>query len=241
MIARRGFVEQIMGLPISIHLRGHAEDTDGDPARAAVTAAFERLRAVDAVFSTWRSDSDLERVRSGELAASAAHPWLAEVEALCAEAEKRTGGLFSAEVGAAGYDPTGLVKGWAVQAAAEELARVPRIEYCLNAGGDLVAGAGPGATPAPWRIGIENPRTRSRLATTVELIDGGLATSGTAARGAHIRDPRSGTPVQRPGSATVWGPSLLWADVWATALFVDPQAGAAALAAADPAYQQLIL
>jgi thiamine biosynthesis lipoprotein len=47
--------------------------------------------------------------------------------------------------------------------------------------------------------------------------------------------------IGREGSATVWGPSLLWADVWATALFVDAQAGEAARAAADPAYRSLVL
>ena len=79
------------------------------------------------------------------------------------------------------------------------------------------------------------------MAATVELTRGGLATSGTAARGAHILDPRSGSMVQRSGSATVWGPSLLWADVWATALFVDPTAGAETLGLADPAYRHLVL
>ena len=70
---------------------------------------------------------------------------------------------------------------------------------------------------------------------------GDAATSGNAARGAHIADPRSGRPVRRDGSATVWGPSLVWADVWATALFVDPALGRAALEGADPAYRCLLL
>lgn len=239
---RRAFVEQIMGLPISIHLRGAAGDTDSEAARRAVAAAFARLRAVDAVFSTWRGDSDLMRVARGELDPAGAHPWLAEVRALCAVAQRRTGGLFSADFAAdGGYDPTGLVKGWAVDGAAALLGDLPRVGYCINAGGDLVMGLGPDAVPVPWRIGIENPRTPTRLAATVEVTQGGLATSGTAARGAHLRDPRTGTPVDRPGSATVWGPSLLWADVWATALFVDPDVGTATLAAADPAYQHLLL
>jgi thiamine biosynthesis lipoprotein len=75
----------------------------------------------------------------------------------------------------------------------------------------------------------------------VPLTDGGLATSGNAARGAHILDPRDAQPVVREGSATVWGPTLLWADVWATALFVDPDAGRAAMEAHDPAYRCLVL
>lgn len=43
------------------------------------------------------------------------------------------------------------------------------------------------------------------------------------------------------GSVTVWGPSLLWADVWATAIFVDPEAGREALAANDPQYRSFVL
>jgi thiamine biosynthesis lipoprotein len=227
-----------MGMPVSIHVRA-AEPLPAGLERA-VAQAFSHLRRVDRVFSTWRTDSDLLRVATGDLAPARAHPWLAEVRDLCTAAERRTGGLFSAHHGA-GYDPTGLVKGWAVEGAARHLALVPGVAFCVNAGGDLVAGAGRGTSPVPWTIGIEDPRDRSRVAATVELSHGGLATSGSAARGAHVRDPRTGDPVARPGSASVWGPSLLWADVWATALFVDPTAGAAALEAADPAYRSLLL
>ena len=56
----------------------------------------------------------------------------------------------------------------------------------------------------------------------MELEHGAVATSGTAARGAHLYDPLTGTFVERTGSVTVVGPSLMWADVWATALFVGP-------------------
>lgn len=235
---RRAFVEQVMGMPVSIHVRG---SVDGDLVESAVAQAFAVLRRVDAVFSTWREDSDLMRVRRGELGEADAHPWLAEVTGLCDEAERRTHGLFSALASGSEPDPTGLVKGWAVERAARDLERVPRISFCLNAGGDLFAGVGLGATPSVWRIGIEDPRVTGRVAATVQLSRGGLATSGNAARGPHIADPGTGLPVRRGGSATVWGASLTWADVWATALFVDPTRGRAALEGADPAYRCLVL
>jgi len=48
-----------------------------------------------------------------------------------------------------------------------------------------------------------------------------VATSGTAERGAHIVDPATGAPVPPDYvSATVVGPSLTRADVYATAAFV---------------------
>lgn len=50
-------------------------------------------------------------------------------------------------------------------------------------------------------------------------------------------DPGRGTPVTRPGSATVVGPDLLWADVWATAAYVDPERAAALLRDRNPEYR----
>jgi thiamine biosynthesis lipoprotein len=243
---RRAFVEQVMGMPVSVHVRpASALELDWQLVERAVAQVFGTLRRVDRVFSTWRDDSDLLRVRRGELDASEAHPWLEEVQGLCSEAQDRTDGLFSAGYdSAAGYDPTGLVKGWGVERAALHLATVPAVSYCVNAGGDIVAGVGQGTDPAiapAWRLGIEDPRDRSRVSAVVPLQAGGLATSGAAARGAHVVDPRTGVPVDRPGSASVWGPSLLWADVWATALFVDPVEGAALLERVDPAYHCLVL
>lgn len=235
---RRAFVEQVMGLPVSVHVRGAV---DRPELVTAVEQVWGVLHRVDAVFSTWRDDSELMRLRRGDLAASHVHPWLAEVEQLCAVAQTRTHGLFSASFDGVHHDPTGLVKGWAVERAALHLRHVPGISWCLNAGGDLLAGAGREAAPSEWLIGIEDPLSPGSVAATVALRTGGLATSGAAARGAHVVDPRTGTPVGRDGSSTVWGPSLLWADVWATALFVDPQAGAAALEGADPAYRSLVL
>ena len=49
---------------------------------------------------------------------------------------------------------------------------------------------------------------------------GAVATSGTAARGHHLVDPRDGSVADALTSMTVVGPSLLWADVLATAAFV---------------------
>lgn len=227
-------------MPISVHVRepGRRPETE-----TAVAQVFSTLRRVDAVFSTWHEDSDLVRVRRGELDPRDAHPWLADVLRLCEEAEQRTGGLFDAGYDAhGGYDPTGLVKGWAVERAAAHLAHVPSLCFCVNAGGDILAGVGPGASACPpWRLGIEDPADRSHVVGAVPLRVGGLATSGSAARGAHVVDPRNGEPVNRPGSASVWGPSLMWADVWATALYVDPAQGEATMRAADPAYRCLVL
>jgi thiamine biosynthesis lipoprotein len=224
----RAFVEQVMGMPVSIHVR--AADPDREVVTAAVANAFAHLRRVDAVLSPWRSDSDLMRVRRGLLRWGEAHPWLTEVGRLCAAAEAETGGLFTSTLrgpdDTVGFDPTGLAKGWAVSGAAAHLQLVPGIAWSVNAGGDIQCGVGTGVDPdaSPWRIGLQDPRDPQRVGDVVTVTTGAVATSGTAARGAHVVDPRTGEQVRRDGSVTVVGPDLVNADVWATALWVEPTA-----------------
>jgi thiamine biosynthesis lipoprotein len=89
----------------------------------------------------------------------------------------------------------------------------------VDAGGDIALACNLPDSPA-WTVGIEDPRDRTRVLATLELRVGGVATSGSAARGAHVLDPRTG----RPGgegllAVTVVAPDLMTADVDATAAF----------------------
>ncbi len=228
---RRAWVEQVMGMPVSIHLRGG--DLAGDAAAHAVAAAFASLREMDAVFSTYRPDSDLMRLRREEIPISACSPLVAESLEIGEDAERLTRGAFTTLLptgeGDLAFDPTGLVKGWAVDRAAAPLTSLVGTSFCINAGGDLLVGAHAdlprtGPDSISWRVGVEDPRDRTRIATTVSLTEGAVATSGTAARGAHLYDPATGDQVSRSGSVTVTGPTLVWADIWATALFVGSAA-----------------
>lgn len=100
--------------------------------------------------------------------------------------------------------------------AAEHLRDLPDTDFCLSAGGDMVARAVVG--PA-WEIGIENPLDPSRLIARVPVTDGAVATSGTAHRGEHLVDARDGSIPEGVASVTVIGPSLTWADIDATAAY----------------------
>ena len=226
-MSRRAWVEQVMGMPVSIHLRG--PDVRGAAAEQAVAAAYAELVRLDALFSTYRPDSSISRRRRGEVTSEPDDPVLAEVEQLCAVASDRTDGTFTAWLpdadGVLRYDPTGLVKGWAVDRAAGTLTGLPFTAWSVNAGGDVLVGRHAhmrpeGADAAPWRVGVEDPRDRSRMVAVVPVVEGAVATSGTAARGAHLFDPIAERMVERTGSTTVVADTLLWADVWATALFV---------------------
>jgi thiamine biosynthesis lipoprotein len=225
---RKAFVAHLMGLPISIHVRGPRATSP--QVAGLVQQAFTALAADDATFSTYRADSTISAIRRGELRLHLAGPRVQEVAELCAEATRRTNGAFAAWLpgpdGEPAFEPTGLVKGWAVEQAFTHLReRLPDHDVLINAGGDIAAGCGRTDTP-DWRIAVEDPRDRSRTLRVIPLRTGAVATSGTAARGAHIIDPATGATAHGYLSATVIGPSLLWADVYATAAFVHgPAAG----------------
>jgi thiamine biosynthesis lipoprotein len=222
---RRAFVAQVMGLPVSVHVRGPV--ALGPDVEAAVEALFGALRADDALFSTWKDDSQVSRIRRGELQLADAEPRVRHVAALCEEASRRTGGSFDAWLpgvdGVRCFDPTGLVKGWAVERATRglvtQLAELGAHDVLVSAGGDVLVHCERTDTP-DWRVAIEDPRDRSRVLLTVPLRRGAVATSGTAARGEHIVDPATGAAPVGLLSATVIGPELTWADVYATAAFV---------------------
>ncbi len=217
------YVDQVMGLPVSLALRGrHADDGAG---RAAWDEAMAVLREADRVFSTYRTDSWVSRLGRDEVALADCPPEVAEVLELGTRAERDSGGAFSvvrqrpgAPHGDLVLDPTGVVKGWAVDRAALALRGLDDTDFCLSAGGDLVCRTLDPDVPA-WRIGIEDPHRPTRVLAVVPVRDGGVATSGTAHRGAHLVDARTGLPPVGVASVTVVAPSLTWADIDATAAY----------------------
>lgn len=226
-----------MGMPVSFHVRGPLARVEDGEAEAAVRRAIVDLHRTDEIFSTWKAHSQISRLRRGELSPQACDRWVREVIDLCSRARERTGGAFDAhlpdEDGVRRFDPTGLVKGWAIERVARELsAGLPDHDVLVNAGGDITVRCRRTDTP-DWVLGIEDPADRGRVLATVPLRTGGMATSGTAARGAHLLDPATGRPVDRVGSVTVIGPDLMWADVHATAAFVLAHEAEAYLARLD--------
>ena len=235
---RRAWVAQIMGMPISIHLRGAGVRTDPAVA-AAVAETFERLRVADRLFSTYRPDSQVIAIRRGELPVDRWHPWVREVAVLCEKARQRTDGYFDAWP-PTGFDPSGLVKSWAVDHAATLLTGFGDVDLCFNAGGDIMTRVCSPASPA-WRVGVEDPRDRTRILVVQEIRNGGVATSGSAARGRHIIDPHTGEHPDELLAVTVTGPSLLWADVYATAAFAHGGDIEGWLHTRAPGYQVLVV
>ena len=214
-------VEQVMGMPLSVALRGrHATTAAGEEAWQAVVA---ELRHVDRVFSTYRSDSVISRLDRGEITAEQCPAEVAEVLELGRRAEQQSDGAFSITLPDSSgpgkkLDPSGVVKGWAVERASRFLARLDDTDFALSAGGDLTCRVADPDRPA-WRIGVEHPHNPSSLVAIVPVRSGAVATSGTRHRGQHLVDARTGRPPTGVASVTVIDRSLTWADIDATAAF----------------------
>jgi thiamine biosynthesis lipoprotein len=215
-------VREIWGTVCSIDVR---DDVDV----GAVEACFAWFGRVDDLFSTWRPDTEIMRIGRGELAPAAASSEVREVLALSDAVRDETGGAFDIAVGArpgvppapgrAPLDPSGIVKGWAVERAATILRDAGAGCYMINAGGDVVTRGAPAGSDG-WRIGIQHPWDRDRVAAVVRARDQAVATSGRYERGDHVLDPRTGAPARGFASATVVGPDLAIADAYATAVIV---------------------
>ena len=211
-------VEFIMGMPIVLDVR---DDVDADVAERV----FDWLRWVDDTFSTYKEDSQITRINRGRLAPADAHPDVAAVLERCEELRLETHGYFDIRTsGWNGIDPSGLVKGWSVARAAEILDEAGARNYAINAGGDMLLRGR--AVPEPcWRVGIQHPLLRQRVAAVVEANDLAVATSGAYARGEHVVNPYAGAPPAGVLSVTVCGPDLGTADAYATAAFAMGTAG----------------
>ena len=220
-------VEHVMGMPISLAMRGpHAGDRYGESAWAR---ALSVLHEADRMFSTYRADSFVSRLGRGEIGVADCPAEVAEVLALAELARVQSGGAFDVRLpdpdGRTVLDPSGVVKGWAVQRASRAFEALADTDYCLSAGGDMVCYVAHPDRPA-WRIGIEDPHRPSRIVAVVPVRSGALATSALTHRGAHIVDARTGEVPTGVASVTVVADDLAWADIDATAAFAQ---GAGAL------------
>lgn len=214
------YVDHVMNMPISLAMRGrHAHDDAGS---RAWDRAMAELREVDRIFSTYRDDSSISRLARDEIAFSECPAQVREVVRLGQQAEIESGGAFSiwrpTPGGTLTLDPSGVVKGWAVERAAQHLRILAGTDFCLSAGGDMVCRTlDPEAEP--WQIGIEDPFDPTQVRAVVPVSNGAVATSGATHRGTHITDARTNSVPQAIASVTVIGDNLTWADIDATTAY----------------------
>lgn len=184
---------------------------------------FSYFKSVDERFSTYKPDSEISRINRGELLPEKYSEDMKTVLRLSEETKKETDGYF--DIFHDGVcDPSGLVKGWAIQRAAALIERMGFKYFFVEAGGDIQVSKTNGAGE-PWKVGLQNPFSQSEIIKVVFLGDRGVATSGTYVRGQHIYNPKKKGPITEIVSLTVIGPNIYEADRFATAAFAMGKKG----------------
>jgi thiamine biosynthesis lipoprotein len=205
--------EFIMGMPVTVM----SDDPD------AGEEIFDYFRTVDQRYSPFIESSDVEKINRGELAPPERSRELQSILDIADQTKHESDGYFDVWHNGV-FDPSGIVKGWAIQRAAKLLGKTTNNFY-IEAGGDIQV-SGHSQAGKPWRVGVRNPFNRSEIIATVELDGGGaIATSGTAIRGQHIYNPHDDAPIEDIVSITVVGPKIIDADRFATAAFAMGRAG----------------
>lgn len=228
--------EQVMGTVVSFDIR--PGDAGRHKAASALEAACAALHDADETFSLYKPLSPMSRLRRGEITVDEAPSEVAEVLSCCAEARRLSNGWFDPWAMPGGLDPTGLVKGWATQRAADILQKAGMSAAMVNGAGDIACFGQPDPR-RPWTVGIQDPNDPHRILRTI-AVRCAVATSGTSQRGEHIYDPFLGLAGSRAVSATVTGPDLTIADALATALLAQGPTGIRAIRAL-PGYHAIIV
>ena len=124
----------------------------------------------------------------------------------------------------------GIVKEYAADAVAR-LARNIGIEHGLvNLGGDFSI-IGPKPDDNPWPVGIANPNQPAAMMARIELLDGGLASSGDyercfvleGKRYSHILNPKTGWPSDGLRAVSVAANLCTVAGSFATIAMLKPE------------------
>jgi len=201
----------IMGMPITI------EVIDAHITKSDINKIFDYFTEVDKRYSTYKANSEISQINNG----LPKKLWSSEVKKvlkLCEQTKNETQGYFNIHRNGQ-IDPSGLVKGWAINNAANKLIKMGYKNFYIDAGGDLQV-KGRNTMNKAWTIGIRNPFNREQIVKTVAIKNKGVATSGTYVRGFHIYNPQKNyKSVNEIASLTVIGPNIYEADRFATAAF----------------------
>lgn len=207
----------MMGMPITVEVVAES------PA-ALIDQVFDYFDYIDHKFSIYKSDSEISLYNQQQITPADFSPDMKTVFKLAAKTKKETHGFFDIYHHGR-YDPSGLVKGWAILNAAQIISTAGYQNYYVEAGGDIQVN---GRNPAGqlWSIGIRNPFDLIHVVKIIAATDLGIATSGTYIRGQHVYNPHDhDSLLTEIVSLTVVGPNIYEADRFATAAFAMGRQG----------------
>lgn len=211
----------IMGMPITVEVVGSV----GPALRDALEESFHYFTLVDELFSTYKPGSEIMRINRGEITQEAWSGEIQEVFDLAEKTKQESRGFFDIKKPDGTLDPSGIVKGWAINNAADILHHCGFKNFSIEAGGDIQTN-GTNAEGLPWSVGIQHPTEAGKIIKVLYPRGQGVATSGSYTRGNHIYNPHEPQkPIHDILSITVIGLNILEADRFATAAFAMGKPG----------------
>ena len=172
------FVFHCMGMPISIIYEGNEDGL----LETQIALCFDSL---DTQFSTYKKTSDVSIFNKGKLPIEKQDTVFKNTLDACEDWRQKTGGAFNASYNAS-YDPSGYVKGLAIQQTSELLHAAGINYFIINASGDVLAASNSNEF---WNIGLQHPSNKKKSIGTIKAKNLAVASSGTYERGAHITNP----------------------------------------------------
>jgi thiamine biosynthesis lipoprotein len=220
-------------------------DQDPTYARQAATAIFRETDRLEHDLSRFVESGDIARVnRLARGEATTVNPETFEVLLLAADASLATGRAFdpayaslrapelAADEPPFTLDPDtfavvsrterlrldlGAVgKGYALDRGAELLREWNIRSACLISGGSTVLALDPAQDSRAWGVGLGEEESYR----TIALVGTSLSGSGTAVKGRHLIDPRTGQPAPRTQRTWALAGSAALSDALSTAFFV---------------------
>ena len=211
------YIKKVMGMTAVIDIsdeEAKAEDAE---------KVFSYFSYIDDKFSTYKKDSEIERINRKEIGENDFSHDMKKILSLADKTKKETDGYFDIKRNGR-IDPSGIVKGFAIHEGVKMLRKLGYKNFYVEIGGDIeVAGKNPRGEK--WRVGIQNPFNKTEIIKVVHLSDRGIATSGSYVRGEHIYDPIAQENENRIAGITVVGPNIYEADRFATAAYAMGEKG----------------
>ena len=219
MFKFKTYVLKRMNMPFTIaFVRDSFDEILADVLNQIVNEIDKYLQNVEEKFSPFLSESLVSRHTDigEELQDDFFDIEYQEVYSRSIIAKKETHGLFDPFFDGK-YNPTGFVKGWAIENAFMKYIK-PLIDNnileagAINGAGDMQVGTRLDSSFS-WKIGIENPEDKEKIIAKYSIKNGAVATSGLSKRGRHIKSDNDINHIQ----VTVVGTYLSDVDVLATA------------------------
>lgn len=207
-----------MALPFVLTFVLSPEQLEQTPDLNAVTDQVHAyLDQIDQDFSTFKPTSLVSRYQRGELAENEFTEQFKDIMTYTTRAESMTDGAFNPYF-AGKYDPTGMVKGWAIEHAfeayLEPLLRTEQVTaVVLNGAGDMKVGVME-SSDFEWNIGIADPTDNTKMIYQLDIQNGAIATSGMGDDGQHIQPLGLESSLKQ---ATIISDNLIDADILAVA------------------------